>query len=124
MQKEILMPKFGLTMEQGIITRWYVKEGDEVSKGDPLFNVETDKITQDVEAEKNGYIAKILEEAGREVKVKTPVAVIVDNVSEIEEAKEAKSKEEAIKPKTEEDKTKEKTEKAEAKKEVKEKEKE
>ncbi|MDZ7671718.1 MAG: biotin/lipoyl-containing protein [Halanaerobiales bacterium] len=58
MQKEILMPKFGLTMEQGVITRWYVEEGDEIAKGDPIFNVETDKITQDVEAEKNGYMPR------------------------------------------------------------------
>jgi len=105
MQKEILMPKFGLTMEQGIITRWYVKEGDEVSKGDPLFNVETDKITQDVEAEKNGFIAKILKDDGLEVKVKTTVAIMVDSKSEIDEVEDVDNGEEKTKEdnKTEEE---------------------
>lgn len=107
MQKEILMPKFGLTMEKGIITRWYVKKGDEITKGDPLFNVETDKITQDVEAEKDGFIAKILKEAGLEVKVKTPVAVIVDSKSEIDEVKDidtVQAKSEEVEDEPEEEK--------------------
>lgn len=114
MQKKILMPKFGLTMEKGVITRWYIKEGDKVAMGDPLFNVETDKITQDVEAEKDGFIAKILKEDGLEVKVKTPVAIMVDDSSEIEEVKEGDKKE--LKDKKEDSKKEEKTKKNKVKK--------
>lgn len=118
MQKNILMPKFGLTMEKGVITRWYINEGDKVEAGDPIFNVETDKITQDVEAEKNGYIAKILKEAGREVKVKTPVAIIVDNVSEIKEVKEVKTTEKETESSGEQSKVEKKSKREEVKEET------
>ncbi len=115
MQKEILMPKFGLTMEQGVITRWYVEEGDEIAKGDPIFNVETDKITQDVEAEKNGYIAKIIKEAGLEVKVKTAVAIIVDNESEIDDVMDVEAAKEKDQKSDEKEDIKEKPSKLEEK---------
>ncbi|WP_458397608.1 biotin/lipoyl-containing protein, partial [Anaerotignum sp.] len=51
MVTEVLMPKFGLTMTEGTIEEWKVKEGDSVKKGDVLFSVATDKLTNDVEAD-------------------------------------------------------------------------
>lgn len=59
MAKEILMPQMGMTMETGTIVQWYVKEGDEVEKGTPLFSVETDKAVLDVEAFEAGTILRI-----------------------------------------------------------------
>ena len=51
MATEVLMPKLGLTMTEGTIEEWKFKEGDTVKKGDILFSVATDKLTNDVEAE-------------------------------------------------------------------------
>ena len=51
MATEVLMPKLGLTMTEGTIEEWKFKEGDTVKKGDILFSVATDKLTNDVECE-------------------------------------------------------------------------
>ena len=48
MATELLMPKLGLTMTEGTIDEWKVKEGDEVHKGDIIYSVATDKLTNDV----------------------------------------------------------------------------
>ena len=60
MATEVLMPKLGLTMTEGTIEEWKYKEGDAVKKGDILFSVATDKLTNDVEAEEDGTLLKIL----------------------------------------------------------------
>ena len=60
MATEVLMPKLGLTMTEGTIEEWKFKEGDTVKKGDILFSVATDKLTNDVEAEEDGVLLKIL----------------------------------------------------------------
>ena len=60
MATEVLMPKLGLTMTEGTIEEWKFKEGDAVKKGDILFSVATDKLTNDVEAEEDGVLLKIL----------------------------------------------------------------
>jgi pyruvate/2-oxoglutarate dehydrogenase complex dihydrolipoamide acyltransferase (E2) component len=57
---EVLMPKLGLTMTEGTIEEWKVQEGGAVKKGDILFSVATDKLTNDVEAEADGTLLKIL----------------------------------------------------------------
>ena len=56
MATEVLMPKLGLTMTEGTIEEWKYKEGDAVKKGDILFSVATDKLTNDVEAEEDGTL--------------------------------------------------------------------
>ena len=56
MATEVLMPKLGLTMTEGTIEEWKFKEGDTVKKGDILFSVATDKLTNDVEAEEDGTL--------------------------------------------------------------------
>ena len=76
MATEVIMPKLGLTMEQGTLGSWLVEEGQEVKKGEPLLEVVTDKVTMEVEAQKSGILRKILVEAGQEVPVFTRVGVI------------------------------------------------
>ena len=73
MATEILMPKLGLTMTEGTIDEWKKKEGDTVQKGEIIYSVATDKLTNDVEAEADGVLLKILVPAGETVPCKTPV---------------------------------------------------
>ncbi|SDD69379.1 pyruvate dehydrogenase E2 component (dihydrolipoamide acetyltransferase) [Paracoccus isoporae] len=79
MPTEILMPALSPTMEEGTLAKWLVKEGDEVSSGDILAEIETDKATMEFEAVDEGKIGKILIEEGSEgVKVNTPIAVLLE----------------------------------------------
>lgn len=76
---EILMPALSPTMEEGTLTAWNVAEGDTVSSGDVLAEIETDKATMEVEAVEEGTIAKILVSAGTEgVKVNAPIAILLE----------------------------------------------
>ncbi|OAA94898.1 dihydrolipoyl dehydrogenase [Clostridium coskatii] len=71
-----IMPKLGLTMTEGILAKWHKREGDKIEKGEVLFEVETDKLTNEVEAKDSGIVRKILVEEGETVKCLVPVAVI------------------------------------------------
>jgi pyruvate dehydrogenase E2 component (dihydrolipoamide acetyltransferase) len=71
---DIVMPKLGLTMTEGLLAEWRVRPGASVAAGDVLFVVETDKIATDVEATGPGEIRELLVEAGATVPVGTPVA--------------------------------------------------
>ncbi|WP_340270066.1 pyruvate dehydrogenase complex E1 component subunit beta [Sulfitobacter pontiacus] len=76
---EILMPALSPTMEEGTLAKWLVKEGDTVSSGDIMAEIETDKATMEFEAVDEGTIGKILIDAGTEgVKVNTPIAVLLE----------------------------------------------
>ncbi len=76
---EILMPALSPTMEEGTLAKWLIKEGDEVSSGDILAEIETDKATMEFEAVDEGTIGKILIDEGSEgVKVNTPIAVLLE----------------------------------------------
>lgn len=78
MPVEILMPALSPTMEEGNLAKWLVNEGDDVTSGDVIAEIETDKATMEVEAVDEGKIGKILIEAGTEgVKVNTPIAVLL-----------------------------------------------
>ena len=78
MPTEILMPALSPTMEEGTLAKWLVKEGDTVSSGDLLAEIETDKATMEFEAVDEGTVGKILVSEGTEgVKVNTPIAVIL-----------------------------------------------
>jgi pyruvate dehydrogenase E2 component (dihydrolipoamide acetyltransferase) len=78
MPTEILMPALSPTMEEGTLAKWLVKEGDAVSSGDLLAEIETDKATMEFEAVDEGVIGKILVPAGTEgVKVNSPIAVLL-----------------------------------------------
>ena len=76
MAQEVLMPKLGLTMTEGTIEEWKYKEGDSVKKGDILFSVATDKLTNDVEAEVDGVLLKILLPEGETAPCKAVIAYI------------------------------------------------
>ena len=79
MPTEILMPALSPTMEEGTLAKWLVKEGDTVSSGDLLAEIETDKATMELEAVDEGVVGKILIEEGSEgVKVNTPIAVLLE----------------------------------------------
>jgi pyruvate dehydrogenase E2 component (dihydrolipoamide acetyltransferase) len=75
---KIQVPKWGLTMKQGKITKWFKNEGDPVEKGEPLFEVETEKITNKVESTASGILFQIVVAAGTTVAVGTVVAVIAE----------------------------------------------
>ncbi len=78
MPTEILMPALSPTMEEGTLAKWLVKEGDAVSAGDLLAEIETDKATMEFEAVDEGTIGRILIPEGTEsVKVNSPIAVIL-----------------------------------------------
>ena len=80
MATEILMPALSPTMEEGTLAKWLVKEGDTVSSGDILAEIETDKATMEFEAVDEGTIGKILVAEGSEgVKVNTPIAVLLED---------------------------------------------
>ena len=93
MATEILMPALSPTMEEGTLAKWLVKEGDTVSSGDIMAEIETDKATMEFEAVDEGTIGKILIEAGTEgVKVNTPIAVLLEegeDASAIDSASDA-----------------------------------
>ncbi len=57
---EIRMPKLGMDMIQATVVKWLVSEGDEVHKGDPIVQVETEKATVELEAEEDGILRKII----------------------------------------------------------------
>ncbi|SIO11271.1 pyruvate dehydrogenase E2 component (dihydrolipoamide acetyltransferase) [Rhodovulum sp. ES.010] len=79
MPTEILMPALSPTMEEGTLAKWLVKEGDTVSAGDLLAEIETDKATMEFEAVDEGTLGKILIPGGTEgVKVNTPIAVLLE----------------------------------------------
>ncbi|MFY2824807.1 pyruvate dehydrogenase complex E1 component subunit beta [Ruegeria sp. MALMAid1280] len=79
MATEILMPALSPTMEEGTLAKWLVKEGDTVSSGDIMAEIETDKATMEFEAVDEGILGKILIAEGTEgVKVNTPIAVLVE----------------------------------------------
>ncbi|HPP31308.1 MAG TPA: dihydrolipoamide acetyltransferase family protein [Soehngenia sp.] len=76
MAKVIVMPKLGLTMKKGKIVKWYKKENEEVKKGDKLFSIETDKLTNDFVADEDGILLKIIENENSTVDCLKPVAII------------------------------------------------
>ncbi len=79
MATEILMPALSPTMEEGTLAKWLVKEGDTVSSGDIMAEIETDKATMEFEAVDEGIVGKILISEGTEgVKVNTPIAILVE----------------------------------------------
>ncbi|MBO9472031.1 pyruvate dehydrogenase complex dihydrolipoamide acetyltransferase [Shimia sp. R10_1] len=77
---EILMPALSPTMEEGTLAKWLVKEGDEVSSGDLLAEIETDKATMEFEAVEDGVVGKILIPEGSEgVQVNAVIAILLED---------------------------------------------
>lgn len=76
MAKVVVMPKLGLTMTEGTVSSWLKKEGNAVKEGEPLFEVETDKLTNTIEASATGVLRKIIAGEGVTVPVLDKIAVI------------------------------------------------
>src|SRR5208283_5916648 len=78
----VLMPKVGLTMTEGKIVEWKKGEGERVEKGEILFVFETEKVTFEVEAQKSGYLGKILAQVDQVVPVGQVVGILVQTQGE------------------------------------------
>ena len=103
MATQILMPALSPTMEEGTLAKWLVKEGDTVSSGDILAEIETDKATMEFEAVDEGTVGKLLVAEGTEgVKVNTPIAVLIEEGESADDVEtEAQSKDVAPKQEAE-----------------------
>ncbi len=100
---EILMPALSPTMEEGNLSKWLKKEGDAVTAGDVIAEIETDKATMEVEAVDEGTLGKILVPEGSEgVKVNTPIAVLLQEGEGADAISSAASKDGAAKKPEEE----------------------
>ncbi|MCD0502296.1 lipoyl domain-containing protein, partial [Bordetella petrii] len=71
---DLLMPKLGLTMTEGMLVEWIAAAGDEVKAGEPLFVVETDKVANEIPAPGDGRLVEILVQEGQTVPVGSAVA--------------------------------------------------
>ena len=73
---DVIMPQLGETVTEGTVANWYKKVGDTVKADEPLFEVETDKVTTEIPAVASGVLKAILVESGTTVPVGTLLAVI------------------------------------------------
>ncbi len=83
MATELTLPRLGQGMESGTIVRWLKQEGDQVEKGEPLYELDTEKVTQEVEADASGVLLKILAGEGEEIEVGKRIAVIGEEGEEV-----------------------------------------
>jgi len=79
MPHEVIMPALGMAQDSGLIVAWHKNQGDAVSMGDTLFEVETDKATMEVEAQASGFLNRVSRQAGDDVPVGEVIAVIGDS---------------------------------------------
>lgn len=89
MSTDVILPKWGLTMEDGTVVAWHVAEGDTVKQGDVIAEVETEKIEMDLEAPCDGVMARIIVEEEDTVDVGTVLAVIAADEAEAASLREA-----------------------------------
>jgi pyruvate dehydrogenase E2 component (dihydrolipoamide acetyltransferase) len=85
MAVEVVLPALGLTVEKGTILKWLKKEGEPVTKGESIYEVEADKVTTEVESPASGILRKILVPEGVEVPILTVVAVITEEKEQLPE---------------------------------------
>src|SRR6267378_7359219 len=76
MASQVIMPKLSPTMEEGVVSRWLKKEGDKVSMGEPLAEIDTDKATMEMQALANGVLRKILINEGESAPLGQVIAII------------------------------------------------
>jgi pyruvate dehydrogenase E2 component (dihydrolipoamide acetyltransferase) len=86
MSSQVTLPRLGQGMESGTIVRWLKAEGDSVEKGEVLYELDTEKATQEVEADASGTLLKILAQEGEEIEVGKAIAVIGEPGEEVAEA--------------------------------------
>jgi pyruvate dehydrogenase E2 component (dihydrolipoamide acetyltransferase) len=97
MATEVKLPRLGQGMESGTIVRWLKSEGDQVEKGDPLYELDTDKVTQEVEADASGVLLKIAIAEG-EVEVGKTIALIGEQGEEVSATEVPESEQEEGSP--------------------------
>ena len=78
MSTEVLLPKIGFSMNEGVLTRWLVDDGATVTAGQPLYELESDKSLQEVEAPASGRLKIIVSATGGTYEVGTVLAEIVE----------------------------------------------
>ena len=83
---QVIMPKMGDAMEEGTLLKWLKSEGDEVSEGDPIAEIETDKVTLEIEAEAAGTLAQLMVSEGDDVPVGEAIAFIAGEGEEAPES--------------------------------------
>jgi pyruvate dehydrogenase E2 component (dihydrolipoyllysine-residue acetyltransferase) len=88
MTNQVTLPRLGQGMETGTIVRWLKSEGESVAKGEPLYELDTEKVTQEVEAEASGVLLKILAGEGEEIEVGKAIAVIGEQGEDFSEEEE------------------------------------
>jgi len=79
---KVILPKLGLTMDEGRLIAWHKREGDRIEKGELLFEVETDKANMEIESPASGIVRRILLPADRSAPVATVIALIADTANE------------------------------------------
>ncbi len=82
MRREIIMPRCGVDMEEGTMSAWLKNEGDFIAKDENMFSVETGKSIQDIPADYEGFLRKIIVPVGETVPVGTVVAVMTTSADE------------------------------------------
>ena len=82
---EVIMPKMGDAMEEGTLVKWLKSEGDEVSEGDAIAEIETDKVTLELEAENSGTLAQLIADEGQDIPVGEAIAFIQGEGEEVPE---------------------------------------
>src|SRR5919202_3386053 len=92
---EVIMPKMGDAMEEGTLLRWLKSEGEEVSEGDPIAEIETDKVTMELEAEDAGTLAQLIASEGQDVPVGEAIAFIAGEGEDVPERSEGGGEAEA-----------------------------
>ena len=82
------MPKMGDAMEEGTLLKWLKSEGDDVSEGDAIAEIETDKVTMELEAEDEGTLAQLIADEGQDIPVGEAIAFIQGEGEEVPERSE------------------------------------
>ncbi len=82
MKHEIIMPDLGQTAAEGKIIRWLKRPGEKVAQGDPILEVETDKVTMEVESYQGGYLRALLVNEGEMASAMSPIAILTDEPEE------------------------------------------
>ncbi len=93
MAVEVIMPKLGMTMQEGTIVRWLKEEGEWVEKGEPILEIETDKVVMEVEAPASGILAGISAGPGEVVPVTQTIAYVLEPGERLEEVARPPAKE-------------------------------
>ena len=84
MKIEILMPAMSPSMNEGDLTKWFIKVGDYLRVGDPIAEIQTDKAAMDIESDSEGTVIELLVQEGQEkIAVKTPIAFLDNNTEKL-----------------------------------------